>query len=256
MNDLGPDWPVAFFDDDYLLIYRPRFTDDRTRAETDFIAGALSAAHGAAVLDLACGVGRHAIGMAQRGYRVTGVDFNARYLEIAGADAASAGVRIDWRVADMRALDFQGQFDAVYSYFTSFGYFSDRENEQVLAHIARALKPGGRFLLDMMNRDWLVAHPQQRTWTQRDDGALLMEEIELDLRRSRVISRQRLVPPEGAVQVTKTFDLRAYTCTELEALLERQGMRVLEVWGGPDRSVFTSDSRRLVLLAERGPAPA
>ena len=91
-----PDWPVAFFDDDYLRIYRPQFDAERTEAETRFIAASL-ATPGGEVLDLACGFGRHAIGMARLGHRVTGVDFNPRYLEIAAADAASAGVSVAWR---------------------------------------------------------------------------------------------------------------------------------------------------------------
>src|SRR5262249_8429675 len=78
-----PAWPIAFFDDDYLRIYRPMLTEERTLRETDFIESALGLAAGATVLDLACGFGRHAIGMARRGFRVTGVDFNTRYLQIA-----------------------------------------------------------------------------------------------------------------------------------------------------------------------------
>lgn len=256
MSHPGPEWPVAFFDDDYLKIYGPQFTEERTRSESAFIAEALGAPQGAALLDLACGIGRHAIAMARRGYRVTGVDFNPRYLEIAAAEARRAGVAVEWRVADMRQLTFRAEFDAAYSYFTSFGYFSDAENERVLANIGRALKPGGRFLIDMMNRDWLLTHPQQRTWTQRDDGALLMEEVRLDLRCSRVVSRQMLIQPHGGVEVTKEFDLRAYTCAELTALLARHGMQVSDVWGGADRGEYSSDSRRLILLAERREADA
>ena len=246
-----PEWPVAFFDDDYLRIYRPQLTPERTEAETDFIARELALAAGAAVLDLACGFGRHALAMARRGYRVTGLDFNPRYLEIAAAGARAAGVEAVWRDGDMRALPFHGEFAGVYSYFTSFGYFSDEDNERVLAGVAAALAPGGRFLLDMMNRDWLLVHPQQRTWTQRDDGALLMEETDLDLVRSRVITRQILIAQEGGARVTKEFELRAYTAAELGALLERHGLEVRDVWGGADRSPYSTESRRLVLLAEK-----
>lgn len=245
------EWPVAFFDDDYLKIYRPTFTEERTRQEVDFIAGSLGLPNGAAVLDLACGIGRHAIGMARRGHRVTGVDFNGSYLEIAAADAAGAGVEVRWQTADMRQLDFDREFDGAYSYFTSFGYFSDAENESVLDRIARSVRPGGRFLLDVMHRDWLLTHPQQRTWTQRDDGALLMEETTLDLRSSRVISRQTLIEPAGGPLLTKEFDLRAYTCAELSALLERAGFHVQDVFGGPDGQPYSIESRRLILLADR-----
>jgi SAM-dependent methyltransferase len=249
--DPKPDWPVAFFDDDYLRIYRPQFTPERTAAETKFIADSLRAPAGGDVLDLACGFGRHAIGMARLGYNVTGLDFNARYLEIAAADAAAAGVRVTWRTGDMRALGFERAFDAVYSYFTSFGYFDDDENEQVLAGIAKALRPGGSVLLEMANRDRLLTHPQERTWTQREDGALLMEEITLEWVSSRVVSRQHLIDPVGGSQVTKEFSLRTYTCAELSALLRRQGLHVRAVFGDAEGQPYVPDSRRLVIVAER-----
>jgi SAM-dependent methyltransferase len=246
-----PDWPVAFFDDDYLRIYRPTFTAERTSAEVDFIESLLAVPKGARVLDLACGYGRHAIAMAARGYQVTGLDFNAGYLEIAAAEATAAGAPVTWRAGDMRALPFEREFDAVYSFFTSFGYFGDDENEQVLAGIARALQPGGRFLIDMMNRDWLLTHPEQRTWTQREDGSLFMEETSLELTASRVVARQMLIDPQGGPQVTKEYFLRAYTCAELTALLRRQGLVVKDVYGGTDRRPYDTEAHRLVLVAER-----
>jgi SAM-dependent methyltransferase len=249
--DPKPEWPVAFFDDDYLRIYRPQFTPERTAAETKFIADALKVTAGAEVLDLACGFGRHAIGMAKLGFKVTGLDFNPRYLEIAAADAKAAGVQVTWRTGDMRALGFDKAFDAVYSYFTSFGYFGDDENEQVLAGIAQALRPGGSILLEMANRDRLLTHPQERTWTQREDGALLMEEITLEWVTSRVVSRQHLIDPHGGTKVTKEFSLRTYTCAELSALLRRQGLTVRHVSGGAEGEPYVPDSRRLVIVAER-----
>ena len=251
MTDPKPEWPVAFFDDDYLKIYRPQFHPERTAAETRFIADLLALPAGGEVLDLACGFGRHAIGMAALGYRVTGVDFNPRYLEIATADAASAGVRVTWRTGDMRELGYERAFDGVYSFFTSFGYFEDDENERVLAGVASAVRPGGRFLLDVANRDWVLTHPQQRTWTQRDDGALHTEESRLDLLTSRVLSRQMLIHPEGGTHVTKEFSLRTYTCAELSALLRRHGFTVREVWGSVEREPYSENSRRLAILSER-----
>jgi SAM-dependent methyltransferase len=248
------EWPVAFFDDDYLRIYRAMLSPEVTAREVDFIESALALPPGGEALDVACGYGRHAIGLARRGYRVTGVDFNPRYLTVAGEDAAAAGTAVRWVAADMRELPFERAFDGAYSYFTSFGYFSDQENERVLAGMARALRPGGRFLLDVPNRDWILTHPQQRLWTQLDDGSLLMEETSLDLRRSLVRSRQIHITPASGAQITKESTLRAYTCAELESLCARHGLAVREVWGGADRSEYTSESRRLVLLAafERG----
>ncbi len=246
-----PEWPVAFFDDDYLRIYRPQFTEATTAAEVDFIERSLALPQGGDVLDLACGFGRHAVAMARRGFRVTGLDFNAKYLAIAAEDAQSAGAEVTWKPGDMRALQDIGRFHGVYSYFTSFGYFSDDDNELVLEQVAGVLEPRGRFLLDVMNRDWLLTHPQQRTWQQRSDGALLMEETTLDLESSRVMSRQMLIDPTGGPQVTKEYTLRAYTCAELSALLRRHGFAVRQVSGSIAGEPLTTESRRLVLMSER-----
>lgn len=248
---MRPEWPITFFDEDYLKIYQPQLTEERTRLETDFIAGALDLPHGAAILDLACGVGRHAIGLAKLGYQVTGVDFNPRYLEQAAVEADRAGVAVRWMVGDMRALQFEEAFDGAYSFFTSFGYFPDDENERVIAHIVRSLRHSGRFLLDMANRERILTRRHQRTWTQQGDGGLLMEEATLDLATSRVTSRLTLIPPGGGAQVTKEFHLRLYTCAELTAMFARHGLTVKHAWGGPDRSDYDAESQRLVLLAER-----
>lgn len=245
------EWPIAFFDDDYLRLYKPMLTEEITQREVDFIESTLGLPPRSAVLDLACGFGRHAVAMASRGYRVTGVDFNPRYVALAEQAASAAGVEVEWRVGDMRALDEARRYDGAYSYFTSFGYFSDAENERVIANVAIALRPGGVFLLDMMNRDWVLTHPQHRTWTPRDDGGMLMEEVTLDLPTSRVRSRQILIEPQGGSRVTKEFDLRAYTCAELSAMFARHGLNVDRVLGGTDGADYTADSRRLILRATR-----
>ena len=246
-----PDWPITFFDEDYLKIYQPQLTEERNQKETEFIAGALDLPRGATVLDLACGIGRHAIAMAKLGYQMTGVDFNPRYLESATAEAERVGAKVRWMVGDMRSLHMEEAFDGAYSYFTSFGYFADRENEKVIANIVRALRHSGWFLLDMANRDWILTHPQQRTWTRQADGALLMEESTLDLPSSRVVSRLMLIQPQGGAEVTKEFNLRLYTAAELTAMFARHGLVVKQVWGGADRSPYSAESRRLVLLAQR-----
>lgn len=151
----------------------------------------------------------------------------------------------------MRELGFAGEFAGVYSYFTSFGYYGDEDDERVVAGIARALVPGGRFLLDVVNRDHILVHPNLRTWVQREDGALYMEEVSIDLADSRVLSRQLLIEPGGGSQVSKEYHLRAYTCAELKSMLKRHGLVVRDVWGGLDREPFGTESRRLVLVAER-----
>jgi len=247
----APEWPVAFFDQDYLAIYGPMLTPERTAQEAEFIAKTIDVAPGSALLDLGCGFGRHALELARRGYRMTGLDFNPTYLEVAAREAKRQGLDgARFVEGDFRALTFDAEFDAGYSYFTSFGYFDDAQNAAVLAGVARALRPQARFLIDLAHRDWLLTHPQNRTWNQREDGTLLMEEVSLELKTSVITSRQVLIRPEGA-QVHKQFFLRAYTCAEMTWLLGQAGLVVNGVWGGPDGSELSTESRRLIVRAER-----
>ena len=114
------------------------------------------------VLDLACGHGRIANRLAQRGARVTGLDATPMFLELARRDAAERGVEVEYVEGDMRAIPWSGRFDRVVSWFTSFGYFDDDENRAVLRAARDALRPGGRLLVEGNNlpellRRWLPA---------------------------------------------------------------------------------------------------
>ncbi|HEX3213864.1 MAG TPA: class I SAM-dependent methyltransferase, partial [Actinomycetota bacterium] len=122
---------------------------ERTAAEVNGVVGQLGLAPGARLLDLCCGPGRHAVPLAQLGYRVTGLDLSRPLL--ARAAAAAAGQRVGLVAADMRRLPFaDGSFDAVLNLFNAFGYLEDEaQDELVLAEVARVLAPGGRFLQEL-----------------------------------------------------------------------------------------------------------
>src|SRR4030065_1720703 len=106
---------------------------------------------GSAVEDLGCGRGRHAVPLARRGYVVTGVDLSAKMLDIARARARREGVIVEWVREDMRLFRRPDAFYFGLSLFTSFGFFSDEENQRVLDNVAVSLREGGTLLLDLRN---------------------------------------------------------------------------------------------------------
>ena len=150
---IDPDWFQGFFDHDWIDLLSPGHAgDDRTEKEVAFLTERLALMPGAAILDLACGHGRHSIALARLGYTVTGVDLSAPSLERARAATAAQGVDVRFVHADMRAIDFEAEFDAVVNLWSSFGYFADSaDDERVLANVARALRPGGAFVLEGVN---------------------------------------------------------------------------------------------------------
>jgi SAM-dependent methyltransferase len=253
----GVPWYRSFFGEDYPRIYAPLLPPERTEREVEGILallGACGVGPGSAVLDLACGHGRHAIPLAQRGFRVTGFDLSEEFLERARAAAQAQGAEVRWVHGDMRALAFEAEFDAVINIFTAFGYFeSDDEDLEVLRGVHRALSPGGGLLLETMHRDALVRGYQPHAVTRHDDGLLVIEERRFDQLAGRIHTRVTMVAPDGR-RTEHALDVRIYTPTELARLFAAAGLPVRAHYGGLDGSALTLTSRRLVLVGQKAPA--
>ena len=164
LSETDASWVPDYFGDDYLQLYQ--FPPERTIPEVRFLVRELSARipeHGQ-ILDLACGQCRHGLPLAAHGFHVTGLDYQDNLLREAARAAKEHGVEISLVQGDMRQLPFaDASFDAVVNLFTAFGYFSDAENEHVLAEVVRVLRPGGCFLIDVANRDALLRQAQPRS---------------------------------------------------------------------------------------------
>ena len=242
-------WWETVFDDRYLRLWGPLASPEATEQQVEGIITYLGVEPGASILDLACGYGRIAIPLAQRGFRVTGLDLSETLLGQARASAARAGVEVDWHQGDMREIPWEGAFDAVINVFSSFGYFTDEEeNRRVLEGVTRALKPGGRFLIDVINRDWQVRQDLQRRWFEAGDLFVLADPW-LDPVEGRAGEVWRWL--EGGQWQTLEFDVRIYTATELKALIEAAGLRWITVYGGWAGDEFGPQSRRIIALAEK-----
>lgn len=245
-------WYVDFFRDDYLNVYGHLFTSERAEKETAFAAKALQLEAAACLLDLCCGQGRHCVLFAKRGYQVTGLDLNRSYLELARQAAKAAEVKLETIAADMRQIPFQSHFDAIVNMYSSFGYLeSEAEDLKVLESVARALKPGGRLLLDLLNREWAVANYIQNDWHSGVDGTLYVERRELDLASSRMHVSFNIIEPGGRRRDSIGHHIRLYTLTETSRLLERVGMSVTNVFGGFDGESYGIDTRRMIILAQK-----
>lgn len=146
------DW---FESEDYLLIYKHRNKEEAALL-VRLVTGTLRLAENSQILDLACGFGRHSILFGENGYSVTGLDLSSTLLKIARHDAESRGVKLSLVRGDIREEVFRPGFDLVSNFFTSWGYFSDRENFDIFRLIAGYLKSGGYFVFDYFNKEYLL----------------------------------------------------------------------------------------------------
>jgi ubiquinone/menaquinone biosynthesis C-methylase UbiE len=127
------------------------------------------------VLDLACGSGEHAVRLAKRGLEVVGVDIAPSLVAHCRERASSASPEegagtASFQQGDMRELDYDGEFDALLLLSGSFGFYDDETNEDVLARMARALRPGGQVLIDVFDPTRMVVRPPRRSWSQYGGG--------------------------------------------------------------------------------------
>jgi SAM-dependent methyltransferase len=243
-------WFEDFFSDDYLRTVRqPK--EREIAAECTFIETVLGLTPGATILDVGCGLGMHAIEMTRRGYLVVGLDLSLPMLSRAGEEAKDLGLRINFLHGDMREMSFDGAFDAVLCWGTTFGYFDDEGNKKALKRLHSALRVGGRLLLEMCNRDFVIRSQPNLVWFE-GDGCICMEETKFNYTHSRLEVSRNVMLDDGR-QREKQYSLRLYSLHELGQMLGQHRFRTLSVSGSTAMPgvFFGADSPRIILLAER-----
>ena len=239
-------WFRDWFGSEYLELYPHRDRAEARRAVA-LLREAVALGPDARVLDVGCGPGRHLGELGRIGVRATGLDLSRRMIEAARSAAPGASLVH----ADMRSLPFRsGGFDVVTSYFTSFGYFDDEDDDMsVLSEVRRVLKTGGWYLLDFLNADEVVAN-------LRAEDRRTVSGIEVVQRRrlvdgGRVIEKSIRIDAGGSVPAREFLErVRLYRPGDLEAMLLRTGLSPSPVFGGYDRSPYTSTSPRYIVLAQ------
>jgi SAM-dependent methyltransferase len=237
--------PEKVFDEDYLHFYGPNLTDAVSGAQVDQIWEMAGIEVGTEVLDLACGHGRIANRLAVKGAVVTGLDVTPMFLERAREDAAVRGVRVDYVEGDMRKLPWTDRFDAVVCWFTAFGYFDDDENRAVLREVQRALRPGGRLVLELNHRDNLMMRLLPSIVTEVD-GDLMADRHTFDPLTGRMQVERTIL--RGASRRTETFFTRLFGFTELRDWLLDAGFETVAGYG-EDGGRLRAESRRLLVVA-------
>jgi len=238
---------AVFEVDDYLFAYRDDLTDERSDAEVALLVKLLELDSPMRILDLACGFGRHANRLAALGHSVTGVDYMPGFLALARQEAAEMGVQVDYRQGDMRQVSFLEEFDRVLLLFTSFGYFEDSENQQVVGNMARALKPGGRLMFDIPSRDVILKDFRPADVIDKG-GDLLINRCSFDVLTGRFHNRRIVI--RNGVRKDKPFSIRLYNASEVHQLLNRAGLVGHKLLGG-DGQPLSVDSRRMVVIASK-----
>jgi uncharacterized protein with PIN domain len=244
----GGHWWETFFSGLWLEVQRHIHPPEHAQQVALRLSEFLELPAGTRILDAPCGNGRIGLPLAQLGHHVTGVDLCDKLLDEGRAIAAEQGVDVTFDHANVRDLEFDSEFDVALCWWTSLGFFDDVGNLEQARVACRALRPGGRYVIDGPLLESIVSHCQPRRWFEVDD---------ITVTEDRTWNAET-----GCMDVTWTFlrggerevrrsSIRFYTAREMRHLLEAAGFSKVEVFANLDGEPFTLGSNRAIVVATK-----
>lgn len=215
-----------------------------------FIEDALGLTPGARILDVPCGSGRHALALAERGDRVTGVDLSAEAIDFAERAARDAGRDVTFVRAEMRDIPRGSEFDAAICMGNSFGYLDHAGTRAFVEALATAVRAGGGLVIDFSSTaESVLPSFTGEPRTMEAGGIRVTAGGEYDIRRSCIASTYRFV--RGTEDVTLTALHHVYTVAAVCAFLTDAGFTEIGLSADTDRTPFTLGCGRLLLSCRR-----
>lgn len=238
----------AFWETWKPILFRPQRIQI-TVEEVDKIIKLLEITPGIHILDLGCGVGRHSLELARRGFKVTGIDRTESYIKHAREQADNEKLDVEFVRSDMRTFCRPGAFDAVINLFTTFGYFEDIEDDRkVIRNVIVSLKPGGIFLIDTIGKEVLAKIFQKRTWAEHD-GVLVLQEHNLS--RNWSWMQNRWIMLRNNERIEHSVSHRLYAGSEMAALFSDSGFSRVDIYGDLDGHPYDETARRQIAVGRK-----
>jgi SAM-dependent methyltransferase len=247
---MQPEWYESFFSPLALQFWRAVVPPESTGEEVDFVERALGLGRPGRLLDLPCGEGRHALELARRGHRVTGVDLSPYAVERATAEARRTGATVDFRRGDMRAPP-SGPFDGACCLGNSIGYLAHGDLRRFLRSMLAVLRQGARWVVDTGTAaESLLPRFEGDDRTLEAAGIRFAVRQRYDAVEGRL--RQEAVLERGDEHQEGPISYGVYTVAELRRLFLEAGWSVVGLHGALDGRPFTLGDPRLLIVAERG----
>lgn len=206
-------------------------------------------------LDVACGIGRHAVELADRGVTVRGIDISEAYLDRARERVAERGVgdAVTVERRDMRDLgELAGEYDLVYNLWTSFGYYDEDTDRAVLRGMYERTAADGALVLELVNREGVLADFRSAA-VPEDDEAFVVESVDYDPETARMETTRRVFveTEEGYdYEGEMVYDVRLYAPAELARACREAGFSAVSLYAGLDGEPLERESARLTVVAE------
>ncbi|HRN77971.1 MAG TPA: methyltransferase domain-containing protein [Candidatus Dependentiae bacterium] len=210
------------------------------------------------VLDMTCGTGSQVFWLTQEGFKVVGSDINKKMLDIARQKAKANNLDIQFIEGDMRTTQID-TFDAVITIFNAVGHLTKSDFEQAIRNIYSNLNPGGLYIFDIFNLDYLL-HGNNIT-TLTIDWQKIVDNIAVRDIQYSTIDQAGILSSYTTHYVKKDNEeptitesaqtLQVYTAQQLQDMLQRNGFKVLNQCAIDGSSFAPYETERILIVAQK-----
>lgn len=211
------------------------------------------------VLDMTCGTGAQAIGLAKKRYNVTASDISKEMLAIAKKKAKRQKLKIKFYHGDIRTSKY-GKFDAAFAIFNAIGHLSKKDFEKAIRNVAKNLKEDGIFIFDIFNLDFMkvkgiFSHPFiDKAKKHNETKFVRFNDNSLDSKKGIMHINQKTYIEKGHERIKlykESWDLQIYTSNELKKLLENNGFIVENFYGNLGNRFIKNKSQSIMTVARK-----
>lgn len=223
----------------------------KAKLETQFLFDVLELKEKMTLLDVPCGTGRHSIEFARKGLKVTGIDISKDCIAIAKSKFSHKNTK--YFVGDMANLKkYKNKFDVTINLFTSFGYFStDSKNKNVLKELYHTLKPGGKIVLSLIDRDFLLKVYKPAMWHSKGNTTIIHASKYDPITKYNEAQMVYLNKTTGEGK-NHYHRIRLYSKPEFLSLMKSVGFKKIRVYGNYQGDKFKKfESSHPIYIGEK-----
>jgi len=235
------------------LIDKKQTLEERTRTEIEGIIQLLDLKDGEKILDIPSGYGRHSIGLARKGFDVTGSELNSIHLNEAIGNAQKVETELNFVKENMIDIKYKEKFDAIINVFYSFGFFeTDEENNKVLKNFYDALKPGGKFLFHTdVNVPRVLSGKYKEDETRSLASGNTLRIIDKYNPQDKRIHGTWIIKDRDGNEVKKDYSVRVYTREEFIDICKQISFTSFEVYSDWNRTPYSENSEDMIIIAKK-----
>lgn len=240
----------SYFDGYYKEIWKTIIPDELTVKEVNFMLSYFHLQPGSKVLDLMCGYGRHAIGLARKGVKVAAVDNLAAYIDEINRTVLEENLPVT--TIHQNILDFRTdeQYDLAICMGNSLNFFNAADVRKIFSMVSSCLKPGGQLLIN----SWSLAEIIFRTFKENGSSTIgnmqFTVQSAISFQPARMETSSAITTTDGKTEKKTAVDY-IFSINEIEAMLQTAGLSLQEIYSIPGKKKFMVGEPRAYIVAQK-----